>query len=151
MKCLWTILATAGIVLLTSHTCGAQEQVSKPEPETTIAVEDESVIALLEHYAELRPDLHHSLQIRSWRPHTTMFLLQPMGIEPHLWDMSATAPSIRVNVPTFTDRNSITLRICDHSRATITFSNGSAFNHMAWPNDPAAYRDARTLSFPLPR
>ncbi len=141
------ILATASIMLLTASPCVAQE----PEVDAKIEAVDDNAITILERYAELRPDLYQSLQIRSWRPHATLFLLKPIGVEHHLWEQAAIAPSIRVSAPTFTDRNSITLRIGDQSHATITFSNGSAFNHMAWPNDPGAYRDARTLSFPIPR
>ena len=58
---------------------------------------------------------------------------------------------VNINPPKFLDYNSITLRI-GGGNSSLTISNGSAYNYNnLYPNLNAAYRDARTLSFPVPR
>ena len=110
-----------------------------------------NVAAILERYYDLAPDLERSLMIRSWMPHQRVMLLQPLGVKEHLWEQSAIVPSIALPPPSAVDRSTLRLRVGSSESATITISNGSAFNYMPWQNYPGAYRDARTLSFPLPR
>lgn len=136
----------------------SQAAVQQPENATTqsgiVLTEEEQgsrVAAILEHYYDLAPDLERSLLIRSWRPHQRIVLLQPLGVTEHLWEQSAVAPSVKLPPPSVIDMSTLRLRVGSSGSATITISNGSAYNYMPWQNYPGAYRDARTLSFPLPR
>lgn len=114
---------------------------------------DTTVMAIMEHYGPILP--HHSLetpasQVMMWRPYDKLLL----GISnPHrqLWMDVNQATIVRPPMPRFINFNSVSLRLGGNGGAKITISNGSAYNYMPWPGSPAGYRDARTLSFPLPR
>ena len=153
MKRLYAILP---ILLLSAAVPQAMAQ--QPEGATVqggvVLADDEqgsNVAAILERYYDLAPDLERSLMIRSWMPHQRVMLLQPLGVKEHLWEQSAIVPSIALPPPSAVDRSTLRLRVGSSGSATITISNGSAYNYMPWQNYPGAYRDARTLSFPLPR
>ena len=72
------------------------------------------------------------------------------NIDSHLWQDGKQMPSIIVSVPKFKGYDAAVWHIMS-DKVGLIISNGSAYNYMLWPNDPGAYRDARTLSFPLPR
>ena len=76
--------------------------------------------------------------------------MQHHNIELYLWEDGKQRSSVIVSVPKFKGYNRAVWRIVS-DKAALIISNGSAYNYMLWPNDPGAYRDARTLSFPLPR
>lgn len=109
---------------------------------------------ILESYRHLLPPHEFdrgSWLIRSWTPHIGLVPQRLWGTEHHLWMSTEMMPRVKIKAPRFLDYNSVTLRIGTNGSSAITISNGSAFNHMPWPNAPQGYRDARTLSFPLPR
>lgn len=148
------------VILPLSLLCATLSPVVAQQPEDdavphgiVLTVEEQGgdVAAILERYYDLAPDLERSLLIRSWRPHQRIVLLQPLGVKEHLWEQSAVVPSVELPPPSVIDMSTLRLRIGSSGSATITISNGSAFNYMPWQNYPGAYRDARTLSFPLPR
>lgn len=140
------LLLFAGVVM---SLCASAQQ-----PETasiTLEEGDSAAMAVLERYHLAMPELESSRMIRSWRPHLYSPLPHLIGDKPHLWEQTATAPTINIEKPVFVDYNSVTLRLGDGGNASITISNGSAYNFMPWHNYPGAYRDARTLSFPMRR
>ncbi len=146
MKAIIIILS----LLVGCYTAEAQQREQAAESPTT----DSLAMSILAEYEGLMPiglfregaSRHIPLRLRMG-----ISGMLPSDIEPHLWEQGAMQPTIVVTPPKFLDYNSVTLRLGDHSGASLTISNGSAFNHMPWPNYPGAYRDARTLSFPLPR
>lgn len=129
---------------------------SAQEPEAgDVRIEsDSAVMDILDSYRHILPPRKFdrgSWYIRSWTPHVGLMPQRLLGTEYHLWAETQMMPRVEVKAPRFLDYNSVTLRLGSSSSSTITISNGSAYNHMPWPNSPQAYRDARTLSFPLPR
>ena len=76
--------------------------------------------------------------------------MQHHNIELYLWEDDKQRSSVIVSVPKFKGYNRAVWRIVS-DKAALIISNGSAYNYMLWPNDPGAYRDARTLSFPVPK
>lgn len=135
----YTILA-----LMVATPCFGQQ------PEGIILGErDSSALAILARYDE-RYDSDR-MRIEHWMPMSKIELLYPNGIDIDVPNLLMSSPTIKVTTPTFKDRNSVTLRIGTHGSLRVVISNGSAYNYMPWPNSPAGYRDARTLSFPLPR
>lgn len=130
---------------------------SAQEPEGGVEVQintDDPAMEVLRRYADIAP--HHYLpdvdfNIRAWRPHGITFVIPPSHLDRVLWQESATMPAVRIVVPKFTDYNSLRLNFGSSGKASITISNGSAYNYMPWNNSPIGYRDARTLSFPVPR
>ena len=128
---------------------------SAQSPEGYVDVgSDEAVIGILADYNDRyihQPIGPESWLIRAWHPNRGLMPNRLPGTNHTLWMESEMRPSLRVSPPIFTDYNSVTLRLGSSGAATITISNGSAYNHMPWPNSPAGYRDARTLSFPVPR
>jgi beta-galactosidase len=76
--------------------------------------------------------------------------LSDLAVKVSLWEDGKQRSSVIVSVPKFKGYNRAVWRIVS-DKAALIISNGSAYNYMLWPNDPGAYRDARTLSFPLPR
>lgn len=110
-------------------------------------------LAILNNYKDMLPLYHlsdaHS-PIESWRPTIGLMPQRLPGTNHLLWMKTEMQKRVNIEPPKFLDYNSITLRI-GQGRSSVTISNGSAYNHMPWPGSPAAYRDARTLSFPVPR
>ncbi len=132
------------VALMVAPLCFGQQ------PEGIVLDErDSSALAILARYDE-RYDSDR-LRIEHWMPMSKIELLYPNGIEIDEPNLLLSSPSIKVTTPTFNDRNSVTLRLGSHGSLRVVISNGSAYNYMPWPNSPAGYRDARTLSFPLPR
>lgn len=127
----------------------------QPEDRVEVSIaDDDAAMEVLRRYAEFTPDSlipNVDFAIRAWRPHGLTFVIPPVHFDKLLWQQSAAMPMVVVSVPKFTDYNSIKLKIGGSGGASITISDGSAFNYMPWPNSPIGYRDARTLSFPLPR
>lgn len=141
-------------VIVVQMVAAATMSLSAQQPDGDIVLGgdvDSTAISILERYGELYPELEQSMLIRSWRPRAMVAIMLPIGSGDHLWEQSAVAPSVKLIVPKFIDYNSITLRLGNNGSTTLTISNGSAYNFMPWPNYPGAYRDARTLSFPVPR
>lgn len=153
MKRRYVILPMLLLCATLSRVAAQQPEGDAVQPDIVLTDEEQGsgVAALLEHYYDLAPDLERSLLIRSWRPHQRVVLLQPLGVKGHLWEQSAVVPSVEVPPPSAIDMSTLRLRIGSSESATITISNGSAYNYMPWQNYPGAYRDARTLSFPIPR
>lgn len=118
-------------------------------------VDDDSshALAILNNYQDMLPLFHlsntHS-PIESWHPTIGLMPQRLPGTNHLLWMKTQMQKRVNIEPPKFLDYNSITLRI-GRGSSSVTISNGSAFNHMPWPGSPAAYRDARTLSFPVPR
>ena len=108
---------------------------------------------ILDGYKDMLPLFHlsdtHS-PIEYWRPTIGLMPQRLPGTNHLLWIKTEMQKRVNIEPPKFLDYNSITLRLGGGS-SSITISNGSAYNHMPWPGSPAAYRDARTLSFPVPR
>lgn len=120
------------------------------QPEVVVLDErDSSALAILARYDE-RYDSDR-MRIEHWMPMSKIELLYPNGLDIDAPNLLMSSPPIKVTTPTFNDRNSVTLRIGTHGSLRVVISNGSAYNYMPWPNSPIGYRDARTLSFPLPR
>lgn len=118
------------------------------------AKESSRAFEILDSYRHLLPPHEFergSWLIRSWTPHIGLMPQRLLGTEHHLWMETEMMPRVEIEAPRFLDYNSITLRLGSSGSSTLTISNGSAFNHMPWPNAPQGYRDARTLSFPVPR
>lgn len=116
--------------------------------------DDAAALEVLRQYADYVP--HGSVpqvefSIRAWRPHGITFVIPPAHLDKLLWHKSASMPEVKVSIPEFTDYNSIRINIGRSRGASITITNGSAYNYMPWLNSPIGYRDARTLSFPTPR
>lgn len=115
---------------------------------------DESqALAILDSYRDIAPphlleDSH--LPIVHWHPRGRLIPNRLPGTNHLLWMKSSMLKRVNIEPPKFLDYNSVTLRF-GQSGSSVTISNGSAYNYMVWPGSPAAYRDARTLSFPLPR
>lgn len=133
------------VVLIVALPCFGQQ------PEGVVLDEkDSSAMAILARYDDGRYDSDR-LRIEHWMPMSKIERLYPLGIDGDAPNILTSAPSIKVTTPIFHDRNSVTLRIGAHGSLRVVISNGSAYNYMPWPNSPAGYRDARTLSFPVPR
>ena len=141
MKRLYIIL----IFVLSGTLCSAQERES--------IVVDSAAMKILAEYSGVMPIGHfhegstRHIPLRLRMAHDAML---PHGIYPLLWEQSKQMPHVIVQVPRFKGYDAAMWHIVK-SNATLIISNGSAYNHMLWPNDPGAYRDARTLSFPLPK
>lgn len=139
------MLLIATVLLLATPTF-AQER----EGVVVLDERDSSVMAILAEYDDAR-FASDELRILHWMPMSRIERLYPLGIDPDAPNILSATPSIRVSTPKFHDRNSITLRLGSEGHLRISITNGSAYNYMPWPNSPAGYRDARTLSFPVPR
>ena len=141
MKRLFTILSFVLVVAASS----AQE------PESIII--DSATMKILAEYSGVVPIGHfhegssRHIPLRLRMAHDAML---PHGIDPLLWEQSKQMPRVIVQVPKFKGYDAAMWHIVK-SNAALIISNGSAYNYMLWPNDPGAYRDARTLSFPLPK
>ena len=141
MKRLFTILSFVLVVAASS----AQE------PESIII--DSATMKILAEYSGVVPTGHfhegssRHIPLRLRMAHDAMF---PHGVDPLLWEQSKQMPRVIVQVPKFKGYDAAMWHIVK-SNAALIISNGSAYNYMLWPNDPGAYRDARTLSFPLPK
>ncbi|MBQ8493665.1 MAG: hypothetical protein IJ464_05235 [Alistipes sp.] len=145
MRTIWCIMALLCIASVTS----AQQ----PEGESVRIESDSAAMVVLDSYKHLLPP--HEFDrgtwlIRTWHPARGAKFAPIPDVEHSLWLESEMMPRVRVKVPRFVDYNSITLRV-GAVRSTLTITNGSAYNYMPWPNSPQGYRDARTLSFPVPR
>ena len=149
MKRLITILFTT---IATSTTYALAQG---PEGHShTIDSEHSNAMAILDSYKDRLPMYHldgSSYLIEHWR-HTDRLLPRHLpGTNRTLWMKSEMMKRVNINPPKFLDYNSITLRI-GGGNGSLTISNGSAYNYNnLYPNINAAYRDARTLSFPVPR
>lgn len=124
-----------------------------PEGDVVPIGGDSAAMSILESYRHLLPPNQFdrgSWRIRTWHPQRGVRFLPLPDADNLLWMESDMMPRVKVAVPKFVDYNSVTLRF-GGSTTTITISNGSAYNNMPWPNSPIGYRDARTLSFPVPR
>ena len=141
MKRLFTILSFVLVVAASS----AQE------PESIII--DSATMKILAEYSGVVPIGHfhegssRHIPLRLRMAHDAML---PHGVDPLLWEQSKQMPRVIVQVPKFKGYDAAMWHIVK-SNAALIISNGSAYNYMLWPNDPGAYRDARTLSFPLPK
>ncbi|MBO5672122.1 MAG: hypothetical protein J6R81_03010 [Alistipes sp.] len=141
MKRLFTILAFVLNV--------ASGFAQKPES----IVVDSAAMKILSEYSGVMPIGHfhggssRHIPLRLRIAHDAML---PHGIDPLLWEQSKQMPRVMIEVPKYRGYDAGMWRIMIH-KTQVAISNGSAYNYMLWPNDPAAYRDARTLSFPLPK
>lgn len=139
-------------ILSAAARCAYAQQ---PEGGVEVSIaSDDPAMEVLRRYADIAPHQYLpevDFNIRAWRPHGVTFVIPPSHLDRILWQQSATMPTVRVDVPKFTDYNSIRLNLGSSGKASITISNGSAYNFMPWNNSPMGYRDARTLSFPVPR
>ena len=143
MKYLFTIISLFSVVVLTAQ---------RPDGGADIAAEQRA-LHILADYSDrfvVEPLSPESWLIRAWHPDAGLMPNRLLGTDHQLWMASEMLPTMHVSPPRFTDYNTLVLRVGDGS-ARLSISNGSACNHMLWNNCPAAYRDARTLSFPLPR
>ena len=124
---------------------------SAQEPESIII--DSATMKILAEYSGVVPIGHfhegssRHIPLRLRMAHDAML---PHGVDPLLWEQSKQMPRVIVQVPKFKGYDAAMWHIVK-SNAALIISNGSAYNYMLWPNDPGAYRDARTLSFPLPK
>lgn len=130
--------------------------ISAQQPEVPDSIKldiDANVLAILDRYNDgATPNKGaDSWMIEHWHPSLTKFEVGMPGDNRGSWYRSRIVKPVKIDVPKFNDYNSITLRIGTGGGATLSISNGSAYNFMTWPNSPAAYRDARTLSFPVRR
>lgn len=141
MKRLFTILSFVLVVAASS----AQE------PESIII--DSATMNILAEYSGVVPIGHfhegssRHIPLRLRMAHDAML---PHGVDPLLWEQSKQMPRVMIEVPKYRGYDAGMWRIMIH-KTQVAISNGSAYNYMLWPNDPGAYRDARTLSFPLPK
>ena len=141
MKRLYIIL----IFVLSGTLCSAQERES--------IVVDSAAMKILAEYSGVMPIGHfhegstRHIPLRLRMAHDAML---PHGIDPLLWEQNKQMPRVMIEVPKYRGYDAGMWRIMIH-KTQVAISNGSAYNHMLWPNDPGAYRDARTLSFPLPK
>lgn len=145
MRTLFGILS----LLMVALTVSAQQ----PEGDVVSIAGDSTTMSILDRYRHILPPHEFdrgSWRIRTWHPKYGVRSLRLPEAEHVLWEKSDMMPRVRGAVPKFVDYNSITLRIGSHG-SSLTISNGSAYNYMPWPNAPQGYRDARTLSFPVPR
>lgn len=136
-------------LLMVALTSSAQ----RPEGDVVPIGGDSTAMSILDSYRHLLPPHEFdsgSWRIRTWHPERGVKSLRLPDVDRVLWMESDMMPRVKVAVPKFVDYNSVTLRFGGAS-TTITISNGSAYNHMPWRNAPQGYRDARTLSFPVPR
>ena len=143
MKYLFTIISLFAVVSLSAQ---------QPDEHVDAAAEQRALLILAD-YGDLfpaEPMAPESWLIRTWHPDMGLLPNRLLGTDHQLWLASEMLPTIHVEPPRFNDYNTLVLRVGDGS-TWISISNGSAYNHMPWNNYPAAYRDARTLSFPLPR
>ena len=136
------------ISLFSAVTLSAQQ----PEEHVDVAAEQRALLILADYgdmflVESMAPE---SWLIRAWHPDMGLMPNRLIGTNHQLWMASELLPTIHVEPPRFNDYNTLVLRVGDGS-TWISISNGSAYNYMPWNNCPAAYRDARTLSFPLPR
>lgn len=150
------LLYIAILLLTVSHAPAQQPEgdVVLTDNGSTEAKESSRAFEILDSYRHLLPPHEFergSWLIRSWTPHIGLMPQRLLGTEHHLWMETEMMPRVEIEAPRFLDYNSITLRLGSSGSSTLTISNGSAFNHMPWPNAPQGYRDARTLSFPVPR
>lgn len=111
---------------------------------------DSSAMAIIARYSSDDFDSDRHL-IEHWMPMSEIEKLYPLKVIGETPNILTTSPLIRVSTPTFRDYNSVKLRFGTNGSLRVVISNGSAYNYMTWPNSPAGYRDARTLSFPVPR
>lgn len=143
--CMKKILLIATAILLVAPTFAQENRGA-----IVLDERDSSAMAILAEYDDAR-FASDELRILHWMPMSRIERLYPLGIDPETPNILSATPSIRVSTPIFRDRNSITLRLGSEGHLRISITNGSAYNYMPWPNSPAGYRDARTLSFPVPR
>lgn len=128
----------------------------RPDAEHRDAVRsegDSTAMSILDSYRHLLPPHEFdrgSWRIRTWHPKHGVMPLRLPDARRVLFFESDMSPRVKVAVPRFVDYGSITLRFGDGG-SSLTISNGSAYNYMPWPHAPQGYRDARTLSFPVPR
>lgn len=145
MRTLFCILP----LLMVALTVSAQQ----PEGDVVPIADDSTAMSILDSYRHLLPPHEFdrgSWRIRTWHPKYGVRSLRLPDAERVLWMESDMMPRVKVAAPKFVDYNSITLRFGSDG-SSLTISNGSAYNYMPWPHAPQGYRDARTLSFPVPR
>ena len=147
MRTVATILA-----LLLSVTLSSAQQV---EGGDIIVVEpsDSAAMAVIARYVDQMPQIypHHDMMRRPLLPPRMARRLIPQLVEQHVWENESMRSMMRPDMLPMRNPYSVVLRIGNRGSAIIVISNGSAFNYMPWPNSPIGYRDARTLSFPLPQ
>lgn len=134
------------VLLVLSIATGIAQEPDMPDVDST-------AMRVLAEYSSVIPIRHfhgNSARHISLRLRIAHSAIAPLGVEPKLWEESKQIPRIIIQVPKYRGYDSSVWRI-RHNNASLVISNGSAYNYMLWPNDPGAYRDARTLSFPLPR